>query len=283
MTRVTVAIDVECTGGIVGKDKCFAVGIAVGRRVAAQQVAVLEKHLLVESLYKPAGESWAEFWFTGPFENRCFTEFWSQHIDALERLEAAANTTCIADSLNDTLKTIELTYGNNVEYVFDCPNFAPTWINFLLSNIHRPSLLYFRDGTYGVHSFDCDSYIAGFLRAQRSGELSWDTDVKPYRAMLRASIPSTVVHDNRPDNDAEELLHMFLGIGGLSQRNFACFMCGQAYGERGSTEHPTTTVAKCGHKGTGWFCHSDVCNMVSYTDKRCGINPASNACKACCK
>lgn len=217
--RVTIAIDIECTGGVIGKDMCFAIGVVAGRLDSATgQVEVLEKHRICRPLPLAEDETYQDMWRRCGYELRCYDEFWSKNLETLHKLQTKylgetagkQDGGWMAVRFNLLLRALELRFNNNVQYVFDTLNFDPVWINYLLSSINAPSLLYYRDGTYGVDSYELGTYVTAYLSGALGREVEWARDVKPFKQAIAARIPSTVVHDHMPENDAENILYTYL-------------------------------------------------------------------------
>lgn len=231
------ALDIECTGAK-GQGICFAIGIAVGRydELEACQpggVAPSERIALVMQLmgreerdrlsetYSDEASIWRAVWADRGWEMRCFDEFWVKNLPMLNQLNDSAeylDQASLATAFNDALTTIErkhrVKHGANnrssgVGYVVNTIHFDPVFLNSMLGDARQQMMRYWRDGQYGIDTWELRTYIRGLLRVPPH-KLSYKLHEKPARDKIIALADKFVEHDHHPANDALHILLCFV-------------------------------------------------------------------------
>lgn len=200
-----------------------------GQRRPDGTIALLDTYRISQPLPLNRGQTWKQVWHDNNYEQRCYDEFWSKNLNVLDALQADAISAFkegdhernMADTLNFVLDDIEDRYRDlGVHYVTDTLNFDMIWLNTMLLQRGHPSLLYYRNGKYGVDSYELGSYIYGFLRIDPgNSKLAWAQIIKPFKARLAQNLQKfapAFVHDHRPENDAGNIMAQFLLVGQTS-------------------------------------------------------------------
>lgn len=137
------------------------------------------------------------------FEPRCIEEFWSKNMDKLEKLKSLPLST-IADfaAYIDELDTL---YPNLI-ILSDNPAYDIGFINYLYDrDLNRKPLQYRANGKYRI-IVDQNSYL--WATMPESGDpWIWDADV-----IKKFDLKITSVHDHMPDNDAEHISDVLVGV-----------------------------------------------------------------------
>ena len=235
-----VAIDIETTGTL-GQGEIFAIGIALakypdndwnreadhdGSIVPLEQIRLVMQILssAERATYGPdvsAYEIWSSVWDKRGWERRCFDEFWGkpENLKMLDELNEQASyfdLKSFAQGFNRTLANLEDRYRwsdpskmSDVTYVSDTMNFDFPWLNWLLSTIQQPSMIYYRNGKYGPTSWYLGCYIRGLLNISPL-DMDWKLDEKPISDALKAIADKFAPHDHDPAKDALNILIRFL-------------------------------------------------------------------------
>ncbi len=183
-----VAFDIETTGASLEKDLCFAVGYCAGYSetdIVEEGKWVIDLHQIIQPKLLPplpngSDGLWETGWQVSGFEMRCFTEFWSKHLDILNRLSDEAQYDAeryIFYQLNKLLERLETVgigrpaeeeaglrtekKGLKFSLVFDTVAYDTTWINHRLQKYGYAQLTAKRDGTGYRSCYELDSFRLG--------------------------------------------------------------------------------------------------------------------------
>ena len=200
-----IAIDIETTGKNFFTNVLFAIGIAWGDASGIQTCKI------VVDLEKPPERSWEEHWQERQWEPRCWNEFWSKNVEALDALQKNDRLIKIDELsrvFNAQLSAIEELFDKTV-LVFDAIAFDPVWTSTLLMRDGYNPLNYTRKGVHRW-SYNVDSLTEGALCID--GNEEWARLVKERNERIDVLLPELGVtqNDHDPAHDAEHILAQYL-------------------------------------------------------------------------
>ena len=207
-----IALDIEATGNDFLQDACFAVGWAYG---SCETDVVTGKVVL--DLMRPPHVSWQEYWDECSYEKRCYDEFWSKNLDALNDLQDPNKLTLYTSSkhmtlaLNDALIVAEGKF-EKLTLVVNTVAFDTVWLSNLLAKEGLPGIGYKRNGTFNGGGIEVDSYKRGVYRVEPSSkDKPWDNDP----IFNEKKWP---IHDHDPENDAHQILSVLFASMDANKR-----------------------------------------------------------------
>jgi hypothetical protein len=183
--QVFFAVDIETTGPKFSKNAIIAIGYCAG---------TLDGEILLKKCIKLELDGRS-------FDPECVKQFWSKYPTLLSDLQT--NPMSVKDGLTEfvnDLDTLNSTY--QVIIISDNPSYDLGFLNYYLDcYLDRYPLNYIKgDGGLYRPVFDTDAYTRGLMKMDYTSLWTSDSAV---RSQLGFEIPSTVIHDHHPENDAE--------------------------------------------------------------------------------
>jgi len=161
---IIAVFDIETTGSNQFSNKCFAVGYCIGRINTEKPARVLKKGKWTVDLGKPSDTSWEKFWIKQGWDMRRYNQFWSEHLDILERLaqnnDRLPDEAALARAINYLLGELERDHKDFV-VGFDTVAFDSVWIATMLQKRGFAGITQNRDGDGYRSVYEVDSYRFG--------------------------------------------------------------------------------------------------------------------------
>lgn len=215
-------IDIERTGHGYKNDKTFGIGWAHSDKHLTNIVkGNVCMHLWFSNKYCEDIDVMRTLWLSKNFEQRCFEEFWSKHLDIFGMLQDETKVNLVADeysmaqALNNALLEAESMY-DNLMIVCDTIMFDTTWCNLLLMKHGFKGLSWSRSGKYRW-GYELDSYTLGSLGF--TPEVDWKDYSKAIETNIDVIFPDIQInHDHNPENDAMSILVKFIRVVNYNEK-----------------------------------------------------------------
>lgn len=216
-----IAIDIEKTGRRnEDDDPIFAIGIATAP-IDATSFDQVKAGSVALDLKKPKDMDWADYWKKSNFEERCWNEFWSKHVEILDSLQDKYNIHMVAgrkefaEWIAFSLKLFEEMYEKTI-IVTDTTLFDTVCVGSELKLFKLTPLNYDNLGNYrsGV---EVDSFISGLFGIDDRSD--WETRSGYFDAYIKPLLLKEVDHDHHPENDATSILLKYLAAVQYAQNN----------------------------------------------------------------
>ncbi len=212
-----IAIDIERTGRD-QNDVIFAIGIAT-MPIDAVCLGEVKSFNVCYNLEKKPHKTWADRWAKSGYEERCYVEFWSKHLQTLDLLQDPTKVNLVEeqylgkgvytkkfiDTFDNILKEYEELYSESV-IVTDTTLFDTVHLGNELIVAGKMPLNYTRAGKFrgGV---ELDSYITGVARI--SDIFDWKTYLDFKKNHIKPLMLAQIEQDHHPENDAKNILLMY--------------------------------------------------------------------------
>lgn len=195
MSSITtyIAWDIE-TPGSLSHNRPFAIGYAVGQNNTVMEKGSLNCKMPLDNL-------------SNIYEERCWNEFWSKHVNILQMLNDRANCDSFDDlsvKFNKELVRLENKY-ENIVHVFDTIHFDPLFLNTELMRNTNHYMWRNRSGDKWYYTIDINSYAMGM-------ENVLGGDFKNIRDTARNEAAKLVSHNHDPADDAEYILRTLFAL-----------------------------------------------------------------------
>lgn len=161
-----IALDIETTGQhLCHSDKIIAIGACVAETKDGVY-HVLRTKKFVQDLGKFVGVDWKEHWSRRSYEQRCYDEFWSKHLDVLDALqkgETFGTEETMMRAFNVFLEEEEA--DGDFALLFDTVLFDSVWLDTRLRGFNFAGLSRLRNGTGWRSAYELDSFRFGVTGA----------------------------------------------------------------------------------------------------------------------
>lgn len=207
------AWDIETTGQrLQHKDVMFAIGsttLCVELEESGKWISTtpVESQRWVLNINPGAAKEWDQLWKERGWEDRCWTEFWSKHVQILNQLmttiprHSLYNTEKeMMDNVASYLCTTEEKYGDDIVRVYDTIGFDVTEISNALERAGHPSIFLVRKG------WPCNTSYLGDIRKAalcQNPLVNVSKEQRDARDLHdKSAVPEGISHNHDPAMDA---------------------------------------------------------------------------------